>query len=342
MKNGPHHDIAVWQVHETEDDCELVIRTNNGIAFYCQILPSNFDHSPLITEQYFKCLNLLRSGEEEIEDFYEEDAYDWLSKAFEPLIVQVASERPDQTSGLPTLSQYISPLYFVCGLSATNEELQPYIRNTRDHGWRSPNIHVDKDFLADLDGWTQSYLPSEVRICYDRPEHVLIRPPTRVTVGDEGSQVVCFFKRFNTSFGNNHAKAELIKLKRITLANIPSPPDALVCRLYGVVREGNALAGMLLTWIDKKGVLGRARAEEASIQLSKRWADQVGRSLQALHQQGIIWGDAKAENVLIDKDDNAWIIDFGGSYTPGWVDEDKAGTMEGDFQGLSKIIDMLN
>ncbi|TKW55962.1 hypothetical protein CTA1_5149 [Colletotrichum tanaceti] len=32
---------------------------------------------------------------------------------------------------------------------------------------------------------------------------------------------------------------------------------------------------------------------------------------------GIIWGDVKAENVLIDSDDNAWIIDFRGNYTYG-------------------------
>lgn len=31
-----------------------------------------------------------------------------------------------------------------------------------------------------------------------------------------------------------------------------------------------------------------------------------------LHGIGIVWGDGKAENVLIDINDNAWIIDFGG------------------------------
>ena len=29
-----------------------------------------------------------------------------------------------------------------------------------------------------------------------------------------------------------------------------------------------------------------------------------------------------------------WIIDFGGSNTPGWVENDIAGTIEGDKQGL--------
>jgi tRNA A-37 threonylcarbamoyl transferase component Bud32 len=61
-----------------------------------------------------------------------------------------------------------------------------------------------------------------------------------------------------------------------------------------------------------------------------------------LHRAGIIWGDAKAENVLIARDSNAWITDFGGGYTRGWVDEGKAGTLEGDLQGVAKILDFLS
>lgn len=75
--------------------------------------------------------------------------------------------------------------------------------------------------------------------------------------------------------------------------------------------------------------------------LRRRWASQIEGLVKALHQEGIIWGDVKADNVLIDKNNDAWVIDFGGSYTPGWVDSDKAGTLEGDKQGLGKIIDMF-
>ncbi|KAJ4220652.1 hypothetical protein NW760_011819, partial [Fusarium oxysporum] len=57
------HDLAYWQVHDTEDDCDLIIRSNSGHVFYCHICPSQFIRSPTITEQYFKCLELLRTGE---------------------------------------------------------------------------------------------------------------------------------------------------------------------------------------------------------------------------------------------------------------------------------------
>jgi tRNA A-37 threonylcarbamoyl transferase component Bud32 len=63
--------------------------------------------------------------------------------------------------------------------------------------------------------------------------------------------------------------------------------------------------------------------------------------VKELHRVGAVWGDAKTDNILIDKDSNAWVIDFEGGYTEGWVDEDKAGTEEGDLQGLGKILDRI-
>jgi serine/threonine protein kinase len=56
-----------------------------------------------------------------------------------------------------------------------------------------------------------------------------------------------------------------------------------------------------------------------------------------LHDNGIIWGDAKADNFMVDANDELWIIDFGGSYTEGWVDPDISETLEGDDMGLEKI-----
>ncbi len=59
------------------------------------------------------------------------------------------------------------------------------------------------------------------------------------------------------------------------------------------------------------------------------------------HAAGIVWGDVKAQNVLIDGDDNAWIIDFGGGYTGGWVDKKVAGTVQGDVAGLAKLKEFI-
>ncbi|CCF44106.1 hypothetical protein CH063_13611 [Colletotrichum higginsianum] len=343
MEKLPHYDIALWQVHETEDDCDLVIRTNKGQAFYCTISPSLFNQSPKLAEQYQKCLDLLRSGEEEQDDFYVEDACEWLSKLFEPLIAQLApSPSPVPKDGRPTLSHYLFPSYFVCRIDATNEVPRPYQVETREHGWSRPIVVADDELLTGFHEWTQSYLPSEVEIIYDCPEEVLIRRPTKVLVDEgNGGKVACYFKSFGLSFGPAHARKELKTLKAIAVAQIPPAPATWICRLRGVVRDGNKMMGMLFTWIDAKGVLSSARAEQSSPGLRRRWAEQISTSLEELHHKGIIWGDAKAENVLIDEDDNAWIVDFGGGYTVGWVDKEQAGTLAGDAQGLAKILDIL-
>ncbi|KAI1165847.1 hypothetical protein F5B18DRAFT_608936, partial [Nemania serpens] len=122
----------------------------------------------------------------------------------------------------------------------------------------------------------------------------------------------------------------------------PPPPEARVCHLHGVVQAEKGMAGMIFSRIDKKAVLSRALAKRSPVELKRRWASQVWATVEWLHECGIIWGDVKAENVLNDREDNAWVVDFGGSYTVDWVDKEKAGTLEGDRQGFEKIMEILN
>lgn len=57
---------------------------------------------------------------------------------------------------------------------------------------------------------------------------------------------------------------------------------------------------------------------------------------------GVVWGDGKADNVLVHRDsDDAWIIDFGGGWTEGWVDREVSGTAEGDNVAMQKIFEFL-
>ncbi|KAI3325250.1 hypothetical protein HD806DRAFT_492405 [Xylariaceae sp. AK1471] len=276
MEEGSHYDIALWLTHVTEDDCELILRTNNGRAFYCHLDPSQFCRSPKITEQYFKCINLFRSGDEEQDDFYIEDACDWLSGSFEPLVNELAPSTltlPGNRS--PTLSDYLFPPYFVCTLEATDEELKTKRLDTQYHGWSSPIILADKQDLSDLEQWTRLYQASDVELCYDRRQDVLIKPPEQVVVGcnddsDDSARVICFYKPFNLSFGPQHEKNELMTLKKITEAPLRPPPEARVCCLHGVVQAEKGLAGMLFSWIDKKGVLSKGLAEESTVELRRR------------------------------------------------------------------------
>ena len=71
------------------------------------------------------------------------------------------------------------------------------------------------------------------------------------------------------------------------------------------------------------------------------WAKDCDAMVHALHKNGIVWGDAKADNFLVDGKGKLWMIDFGGSYTEGWVDEEIAETEEGDDMGVQKIVNAL-
>ncbi|KAI1812944.1 hypothetical protein GGS20DRAFT_508771 [Poronia punctata] len=83
----------------------------------------------------------------------------------------------------------------------------------------------------------------------------------------------------------------------------------------------------------------------SSISKSRRekWARQIRETVRVLHDEiGITWGDGKAGNVLIHRDtDDAWIVDFGGGWTDGWVSRELSGTVEGDLVAVEKICEFL-
>ncbi len=121
--------------------------------------------------------------------------------------------------------------------------------------------------------------------------------------------------------------------------------------LVGIVQSHIGVIGILIGYIPHKyhslralldGVeRGTIAPAEASISLRQKWATQIRRTVTGLHGLGILWLDIKTDNVLIDEHDDAVVIDFGGGNTMGWVDHDKYGTMEGERQGLDKIMAAL-
>jgi hypothetical protein len=136
----------------------------------------------------------------------------------------------------------------------------------------------------------------------------------------------------------------LCKVARSQLANSIRVP-----RLLGLVTsaETGMIIGILEEYIPT-GVLSDLRElededMEASTERRKKWGAQVRETVDLLHKIGVIWGDGKPHNVLIHKEtDDAWVIDFGGSYTEGWVDEELMETLEGDEQAVGRILKFLD
>jgi hypothetical protein len=52
-------------------------------------------------------------------------------------------------------------------------------------------------------------------------------------------------------------------------------------------------------------------------------------------------GDAKPDNVLVETDYNAWVLDVGGGGTPGWIEKSTFQTEKGDLNAVAKMKEML-
>ena len=100
------------------------------------------------------------------------------------------------------------------------------------------------------------------------------------------------------------------------------------------------ILGILLTYLDHRGPLSvqvDRENDDPALEVREKWMSQIENTVSELHKHGIIWGDAKAENALLDANGDVWVIDFGGGYTRGWVEKEEAETMAGDMTGLTKI-----
>ncbi|KAH9206457.1 hypothetical protein DL95DRAFT_246252, partial [Leptodontidium sp. 2 PMI_412] len=68
-----------------------------------------------------------------------------------------------------------------------------------------------------------------------------------------------------------------------------------------------------------------------------RWKQQVTATVEQLHSHNLVWGDVHPGNIVIDTSFNAWVVDFGGGSIVEFVPRKKAGTKDGDWQGVRKI-----
>ena len=100
----------------------------------------------------------------------------------------------------------------------------------------------------------------------------------------------------------------------------------------------DTVMGMLLHHIDSDGNMADWIDRRSTPRgLREKWYHQIRDTVRALHRHGIVWGDVKPDNVLIDCDRNAWVIDFDGGFSSGYVDKDVMETTEGDEQGVSRM-----
>ncbi|KAF1963734.1 hypothetical protein CC80DRAFT_511962 [Byssothecium circinans] len=303
MAQNPMYEIGPTWSSTLNTDVELNVFVSDT-HFHIDLFTANFESNAKLLKVYLR--HVERPDPDGFDDPLEE-FYDWATKPFIPLFRKIP---PLDRNRQYTLHDVLSP---------------KEVRYT---------LHLNGDDL----------IPVELELKSRRPDGVRLPPERRLDNYPFPfyRQEACFFKQLH--FGDISMTArELATYAKIHSAKLPQ--DARISRLLGVVEDEKTsnIAGFLLSYIEttEHGTLVCAGWNPHQPTLRAKWAAQIAHTIHALHAQDIVWGDAKPENVLVDVHGDAWLIDFGGSFTKGWVDRGLGGAVEGDLQGLERIKEFL-
>ncbi|KAI1192849.1 hypothetical protein F5X97DRAFT_316191 [Nemania serpens] len=341
----PPYSIISFTFSVKDTDSELVVMCN-GIRLLIRLFAESFNESPPLKERYLFFLQVAEAFE--IDGVTVEDFYDWIIEPFLPLLRDLPSM---DGSAVPTLQDFFFPetRYFTLRGDASGLVPVPYMDPNVKPDKPAYGVHLPNELCSrwrsfspsDLEIYAQrrSFAPPDLEICADRPETVLSGTPRTVR---PVSGTNTFFLKLVHWGDANSTNQELSSYGKIDDAELDE--ELRIPRLHGLVRDDTGrVLGLLLTNIDCRNSTLACAASNPAVPDSQRrkWAAQVKSTVERLHAAGIIWGDVKPENVLIDVTKEAWVIDFGGGYTEGCVDKDSAGTVAGDLQGLANMMSFL-
>jgi hypothetical protein len=323
------------------EDCLITVRYV-GAIFYLRWSPTYLAAAPGLLQDYMRHLEEVR-GEGE-----DHNGLD-LVQPFIPLMNQLA---PNSKQAPFSLYDYLYPQWFQ--LKATVDEgrwtILPEQEENVESPFCPPGLALNSNQMQSLDinTWVPRCFSShEIELPANADEHPLLHIPTKVI--SKESQTECFFKGLGAGYTGSNGEIAAFHTAAEATSNGSLYSEARICRLHGLVvdtlgphRMQKRVVGMLLNYIHPKrrGILGTLQYvayEGSSRKNLRRWAHELERQLSDLHGAGCIWGDAKPENVLVDINDNVWIIDFGRGYTRGWVEKDLECTQGGDLAAMRKI-----
>ncbi|KAI5459510.1 hypothetical protein BGZ63DRAFT_359139, partial [Mariannaea sp. PMI_226] len=196
---------------------------------------------------------------------------------------------------------------------------------------------LDRAFMEELDtnDHLARYIPEKIVVT-----KLFLRGTSSVAaaVQVDGRDMFCKARGlFDTSEGR-----EVEHLGKMLRA-FPQQGTLRVPQLLGYIyhKDTKQVLGFLRQWVPGRR-LSEIDVANTTAETRRKWVSQIRESIQLLHKQGLVWGDGKPSNIIIDERDDAWLIDFGGGFTDGWVDKELAETTEGDEQALAKITKLLS
>lgn len=316
-------DVPFWAVSEfvcLDESCELTVRCN-GKQFYI-IAEAEDLHG--LKEEFVKMLE---------DEGLHYELEDWVTEPVLPSMNELAPTAP----GSLTLAEFYNPETFTFKLVGNDGMLSP-VRLPDDtdlNAYKPPKIPLSElatdRSIKSLNASTVTTVPiagSEGYFGADTPSKVLV----------DGKQY--HFKPVQDRHSFLREISILLELRKTGLDQKCRVPT-----LYSLVhyeKNEESIMGFLLEVIKCKEQLSSLfESGDTTPQQRQTWVSQIEDIACKLHENGIVWGDVKPNNVLIDEEDNAWVIDFGGGYNSGFVDEDVIETVEGDVQGVSRIKEYL-
>ena len=310
--------------------------------------------------EFARRLDRLRQLDEGLEDDgnLNHEAYqeleDWILEPFRPNLEAVEdSELVSKRSW--TLGQCFSPKNICYRLTVGSEALA-YQEQDIEPSRKTmgiPHVAASKAIPIQQQNLLKAFKPDQLIVEWDTSKHDGPPPNTKVRyVDDHNVAAEYFFKSVEEAKERSFSREVTLLLNIQQLQSGNSSSAAVrIPSIIGYVEHNNKemageLAAILLQHIDADEsmyFLCRPVDEGAEVPNAERknkWKQQIIQMVKWLHDHDFIWGDVKADNVLIDGQDNAWLIDFGG-FTPGWVDEKKENSVAGDLQGVERIIAFL-
>ncbi|ESZ93628.1 hypothetical protein SBOR_6006 [Sclerotinia borealis F-4128] len=302
----------------------------------------NSQHENYIEDRLIRLLNQAVTADDEDYDELVDEASDVILGLGKILFSQVAPPLPVSILSDQDLHSHLYPKTLNFRLETVDNKAVIFPISPDDTislPDTAPDPDLETDFQAD--SIIPQYSSREVII-----QRVFASGNNTVSKVQVGSQTM-LCKAHRAGLQDPNLKQELVSVQKIREAGINSRAQIRVPSLQGYVRhaDSGAIIGLLRDFILSGVYGGTLRDVDVSAvpkEMRRKWANQIRETVDELHEAGVVWGDGKASNVVMDQSDNAWLIDFAGGWSKGWVDEELAGSKEGDKQAVRKISEFLS
>ncbi|KAK2760790.1 hypothetical protein FQN54_002028 [Arachnomyces sp. PD_36] len=313
-------DVPFWAVSDTlisQESCYLTTRCNGKRFYIIAEAPDFEDEIGDLKKEFLEMVEAESVDELEI----------WMAEPFLPIMKALAPTAPLSL----TLEQFYNAETFTFKLVSNDGKLSPVPLpdDTDPNAYISPKISAHRlptgHNIKSIDASAVSAAPID-----DNERYFGADAPTKVSV--DGKQY--HFKPVQIRHSFIREFRILSKLVETGLNERCRVPT--ISFLVHYTDDEGSIIGFLLEPIKSKRTIYLYEFEDIQPQQRQKWVAQIEELVRQLHDNDIVRGDVEPDRVLIDEEDNVWLLDFGHGYNS--VTE----TVEVDAQGVSRITKYLD